>query len=286
MNMDQQKLLTRYRTYGNEKLLESYCNRQDYSPQAIAAMETVILERGLQPEQENIFAEERRAQEQQTIALKAAQKQYEGQMLKPSPFWSFADIELNETAEHLEWNMLNGRYRALRVLLGGLALSAAVIWLVFLWEGGAPEGWLEYTGGSALLLGLVTAWLTRQSRTRVYITRQGGLKEFGLKQGTYQFWAEAPFTYFVYWYQTEHKAKMVKVQVPTLALGITNARNETVILQGDLTGLDAPPPAWPHISEVDIPARARIYTEIAMRRVNIIRLKKILEERGYLKNQP
>lgn len=271
------ELETRYRSWDDDKLLDAFKNRLDYTDEARQALEAVIRERGLTHAQEAILAEETEARQRHTAAVAADQKAYENKQLQGNSFWAFTDAGPDETAVFTEWEMLAARGRGWRFISGSLAFTAAVF-LILLWvTDGTPPEWFWWMGGIAATLGTVALLLTLNARTRLRITRMGPLKELEIKQGWYTFWAQPPFQTFVYWTESEYRVKFVKVKVPTLALGITNAQNETVVLLGSLTALDTPPPGWPHVSQVTVPEKARYYTEKAFRRVNIIRLKRILE---------
>lgn len=278
--MHQDELENRYRSRGDDELLDAFKNRRDYTDEARLALETVIRERGLSQAAETILNEEAAARNREAATRAAGQKDYENRQLQRNPGWEFAETELDETADFLEWEMLGAGNRGWRFLSGSLALTAAVFWILLLTTHGSPTEWIWWTGGIALASGGLALLLTLNARTRLRITRNGPLKELEIKQGSYTFWASPPFQTFEYWTEAEYKVKFAKVKVPTLALGITNAQNETVVLLGSLTALDSAPPGWPHESAVAVPENARYYSEKIFRRVNIIRVKRILESMG------
>lgn len=180
----------------------------------------------------------------------------------------------------LEHTLLSDKGRGLRIILFMLALLGATFWGIFT-NAGPPSSWdtfMQILGAVTLLSLAGGIALTYAARARVSFTVDGNKGLFRIERPGYSFMADVPFRYEVYYTESENRYKFIRVKVPILALMITNAHNETVVLLGHLTALDSPPAGWPHVSQVTVPSDAGYYTEVLMNRINIEHLKTMLDE--------
>lgn len=281
--MNKKDLQDRYRSRGDEELLDTYKNRHEYTEEAREALAVVIEERGLGTRAAEMDAyarkeETERAAKEHALAA-ARQKAYEERAVGGTEqFKAAVEKKLGENGDYMAGEMVSGRFRALRILLVSLTLCTLPVFVLSLFKPPPFDHGTLIFGLATLALVLPTVPLFRNAKARFRLyAQEPGAPVFELVNGARTFRAAVPFRYVACWYRISYRSGAIRVSHPVLALAVTDAQGETVVLHGNLTAFDDPPPGWPELSETEIPARSRTFHEKAFKKVDIFRLKKILD---------
>ena len=272
--MTKEELEKLYRTWDDEKLKSAFKNRKDYSENALAAMHTVLKERNLADfATGEVKAEEVRGVE----AVRESQQEYEIKMLgEYISAKAYAQKKL-ENGVYISGKVTSSRFLWVTFLLFPLAVVSLILAIFSASQGPLFDYALPISVFVTILLIIGILMIYKNSKALYRLAREGNKELFELKHGAYTFRAVAPFSYFTFVDKMEYRKGLITISHPLLYICITNAENESIVMQGNLTALQSPPPTWPHASTVTTPKGAKYFTEVVGHQVKVIQLKKIMD---------
>lgn len=229
-------------SHTDEKLLEVYKNKADYTPEAREAMEQVLEERNLIDRAQLI---ESQLYENEANLQQAQQATYEfetfGQNVSDT---EFAASKL-QSGVYLEKKVspLQGisRFSFLFIVIGA---SGLIFFLVFLNIGHRPKDMDTFYYLSILLAFLLPLgiWITRKSKATLKLIQHGRGAQLVIEDGLKHLSISLPFEYQCYyrWDKIRYNIK----QVHLFLYIFDPVKNETIILTELLPALKDPPVEW------------------------------------------
>lgn len=276
--MEQDDLENLYRTWDDEKLLDAFSNRKDYTELALQAMQTIINERHLGNEVESILEEE--VQNEIAFQQNLAERQtaYEADILGENI--SAKDLVkkslINSPVYHNR-ELTSNRSLVWRMVLFGFSIAGITSFIVALGVGMPLFDAPIYFLIPSIPLLIIGIKLTVDSKSYLKLSKEGRKDILVIQHKGFNFTATVPFKYFTFWTKIENRHGRMKITHPMLSLVITNQNNESISLQGHLTALQAAPPLWPEGTNELVPEGTTFFTESGFKRSEIIRLKKIID---------
>lgn len=280
--MAKEDFIERYRKWTDEKLIESFKNRSNFQPDAIDAMLVVIKERNLKNVADTILAEGKRAAEilveDAERKLKADQKRYVENFLKTT----LDDVAYAKSAKGSDGiyslhKVSAGKGLGLRTMLFSLLTITILVFVFGYAERPLFNHAQEISGGLSVAIIVYLYYLISSSKAKFSLMENFARKTvFELVHGNKTFTATVPFNYAVFSGEMEIRARGIKITHPLLYLFIENQAGEKIGLLENLTALQSAPPAWPSIWDSKM-GKAPIYREVPFEKIELVRLKKILD---------
>jgi hypothetical protein len=281
--MNKEDFIEHYNNWTNEKLVESFKNRKDFQPVAVEAMLVVMKERKLNTVAENIISEDRKTEiiqfEKQKLNLEFEQKRYEENFLKTTlDDVSFAKNSKDKDGIYTMHTISAGKGIMWRTSLFSLITVSVLIFIFGFTIKPLFKNAQEISGGLSVFMIVYVVYLIYAARAKFSLTENVTRKTvFELVHGNKTFTATVPFKYTVYAGEMEMRSRGITVTHPLLYLFIENQSGEKIGLLENLTALQDAPPAWPPIASSPERSGTAIYKEVPFEKIQLIRLKKILD---------
>lgn len=262
-----------YRTYTETELMDAFSKRHQYTPEALAAMMLVINERGLSEAAEQEIA---RQQAAEAAAQSEALKQFEEKMLgEHISAKEYAKKHL-VNGEYMSGKMTGSKFRVINILLVSFSMATAILAVISMIDRPPFHYSVEVSISATMAMLAIVIYLSRKTKANYRFFRPDSKDVFEVVQGAFSFKATLPLNYFVCWDTIEHRKGMLTITHTIATLCITNKEEETIALVANL-GIQSLPPGWPHAKEVVIPTKTKFFHEIVTQRINVVKIKKILD---------
>jgi hypothetical protein len=281
--MKKDEFLERYRAWNDEKLVAAFKKCHEYQPEAVEAMIELMKERGMSHLIEKLAYEDRVVELSRIAAADevraSRQKNYEREMLGDfANAAEYAKKAASPDGIYMACEMASSGSRVWRSILTSGAITCCCLFILSLTIGSVFPYSQAVLGGATFLCGALALYLFATARAHVRFFKRGdGRPVFEISHGNFLFTAVIPITYQASWSMMDIHAKGIRISHPVLCLLIANSQNEHVALLANLTALQDPPPAWPERKPGMIPKGTHFYNELAFHRVDLVRMKTILD---------